>query len=255
MKKIIVANWKANPDSLYKAEAILRGYQKHISFFKQADCVICPPLVLVPLLISRIQLFGARAGAQNVASISGGTYTGEVSASMIKSVGVTYAIIGHSERRKMGEMDDVINQKILQALKAGLIPIVAVGESEKNEDAHHILDIQVKAALRGVSASRARKILFAYEPRWAISKGVHDTRGSGDTPEHAIEKMIYIRRILANAYGAAMAQKARVLYGGSVRASTVAPFVKKGYGFDGVLVGGASLNPREFAKLVRAVIL
>lgn len=254
MKKIIIANWKANPNSLHKAELILRGYQKYAYFFKRAECIVCPPLVMAPLLLSRIKALGARTGAQNVSSVPGGVHTGEVSASMIKSIGITHAIIGHSERRKMGETDDIIHEKIIQALKAQLIPILAVGENEKSEDAHHILDMQVKAVLRGVSLSGARKILFAYEPRWAISKGIHDTRGSSDTPEHAIEKMIYIRRIFARLYGAVPAQKVPVLYGGSVRSGNVALFVKKGYGFDGVLVGGASLNAREFTHLIRAVI-
>lgn len=254
MKKIIVANWKANPRTLKDAEGLLRGYQKHTKLFKQAECIVCPPLVIAPLLVSRIKALGARAGVQNVAAVPRGAATGEVPASMIKSIGATNVIIGHSERRKMGETDDIINEKILQTLKAGLIPIVAVGESEKSEDAHHILDMQVKAALRGVSLSGLKKILFAYEPRWAISKGINDTRGSSDTPEHAIEKMIYIRRILARLYGAATAQKSRVLYGGSVRSRNVAPFVKKGFGFDGVLVGGASLNAREFTNLMKSII-
>lgn len=251
-KKIIVANWKMNPKTLRDAEALLRAYRARYSAFKKVEAVICPPAVYISPLHKAVRALGARMGAQDVSCFEGGTHTGELSAAMLKSVGAAYVIIGHSERRKMGETDDVINQKILQALKSGLIPIVAVGESEKNEDADRILDMQIKAALRGISISDVRNILFVYEPRWAISRGPQDTRGLSDAPEHAIEKMIYIRRMLARLYGASVAQKTRVLYGGSVRSGIVAAFVKKGFGFNGVLVGGASLRVFEFIKLITA---
>lgn len=251
MKKIIVANWKMYPTTLRDAKTLLEGYRKYGAVFKQANVVICPPHIFAAPFAKIIQTLG-KLGVQNIGAAKEGAHTGEVSALMCQSINAVYCIIGHSERRAMGETDAIINQKVIQALNAGLTPILAVGESEKSDDAHTVLDLQVRAALRSVPSAKVKKLIIAYEPRWAISKGKGDRRGASDTSEHAIEKMIYIRRVVAKLYSPAIARKLPILYGGSVRAKNVALFVKQDYGFNGALVGGASLDAHEFAGLIAA---
>lgn len=250
MKKIIVANWKMNPVTLKEAEGLVRSYIRLKKSFKRSRVIVCPPFVFIPSLAQKIKTsFGGDVGAQNVARDDAGAHTGEVSARMLKSVGASFVIIGHSERRMMGDTDDSVHEKIHHALKAGLSVIFAVGESERGEDAHSVLRTQLCEGLRGVSAAYIKKIFFAYEPRWAISKGVHDAAGSADTPKNAIEKAIYMRRVIAHLYDARVAKKAIVLYGGSVRAKNAALFMHQEWGFDGALIGGASLDPHEFANI------
>ena len=253
MKKLIIANWKMNPGIEKDARRLLNALRARSSLFKKIELVICPPFVYVPLAVERARRIPALVGVQNISDADMGLHTGEISASMARSVGATHVILGHSERRAMGETDELIREKIIRALAGRLTPVVALGETERTEDAHHVLGQQLKKILFQLPREKVGRIIFAYEPRWAISGGVHDTRGSADTPESALEKMIYIRRLLANRYGAALASRARILYGGSVRAHNVRLFLAGNPSFNGAHVGGASVDQKAFTGLVEAL--
>ena len=212
MKKIIIGNWKCNPKSLAEAKKLFNAVKK-------TGAVICPPFVYLSKFKYKF------LGAQDCFWEQSGPYTGEVSPKMLKSLGVKYVIIGHSERRALGETKEIIEKKLRAALKVGLIPILCVGE-KKGENFKKVIDKQLKD-LKG--------IIIAYEPVWAIST----SGGDFCSPEKARKVMEYIRTKTNDL----------VVYGGSVDSKTV-----KGYidiGFDGVLVGGASLDAKEFIKIIK----
>jgi triosephosphate isomerase len=223
-KPLIVANWKMNPVALAEAKELF-------SAIKKLDAVICPPFCY---LSSKIMPSGAkfRLGAQNCHWEEKGAYTGEISPKMLKSLGVEYVIIGHSERRiHFQETDEIINKKLKAALQSALIPILCVGE-KKGEDANLIIENQINNDLKDIAQDDARKIIIAYEPVWAI--------GTGDFCESKIaETALRLIKIKVNT---------KVLYGGSVNSKISADYLR--VGFDGLLVGGASLNAEEFAKIV-----
>ncbi len=249
----IIANWKMNPGTKQEALRLFKNVLKEKALLRKIHIIVCPPFLYISLLSLNKGKNMVSIGVQNISRLAEGPHTGEVSGSMIKSAGATHAIIGHSERRAMGETDEVIGEKMRQAMKSNLYAILAVGESEPGEDAHRILEEELKKALSGVSLADMKRVLIAYEPRWAISKGKDDTGANSDTPEHAFEKAIFIRRILANLYNSSIAQKTPVLYGGSVRSKNISVFVNADSPFDGALVGGASLDAREFLELLRRI--
>jgi len=222
MKKLIVANWKMNPASLI-------GARKLFNSVKKTKAVICPPLVYLT------EFNYKPLGAQNCHWQESGPYTGEVSPKMLKNLGVEYVIIGHSERRNyFKETDEMINKKVKAALKAGLKPILCIGE-KKGENSEKVISNQLKQDLKGISRKDLPKAIIAYEPVWAI--------GTGDfCPADTAEKTRdFIRGKLNN----------KVLYGGSVNSKIANDYIK--VGFDGLLVGGASLDAQEFIKIVKNV--
>ncbi len=250
MKKIIVANWKMNPETLEEARRLASAIVAMGN--ASADIVICPPF---PFLAASAEIAKGSLvaiGAQNMSEDEKGPHTGEVSASTLRSVGASYVIVGHSERRSAGETDELINRKMLKALEHGLKPILAVGETERGDDARNVLEAQLQADLRGIPAERMSDVLIAYEPRWAISKGPGDTTTESDTPERASEKSAAIRSVLASMFNSEIGEGAQILYGGSVRSANAAGFLSGTHAFDGALVGGASLDPDEFEKIINA---
>ncbi len=253
MKKLIIANWKMNPTTAKEAVRIMTAIARRGVVFSRVELVVCPPFVFFPEVRENIVRIHGFLGAQNISDAGSGLHTGEVSAHMARSAGASHVILGHSERRAMGETDEIIHEKLIQALRAQLKPIVAIGESERSDDAHRVLDLQIRAILGNIPRNKARSIIFAYEPHWAISKGIHDIGGSPDSPESAHEKMIYMRRVLAGLYGHLFARNARIIYGGSVRAKNIRSFLIGDTSFDGALVGGVSVDPEEFSKLVQAL--
>lgn len=231
MKKLLVANFKMN-----SPEA--RGWKINA---KKAEVVVCPAF---PFL-SDWDKKGAQLGAQDVFwenVRSGGAYTGEVSAEMLKSFGVKYVIIGHSERRaNLGETDEVVNKKMKTALAAGLKVILCVGESKEVRKkgikfAENFVRQELRADFAGVKNKFLDKIAVAYEPIWAIGTGV------ADTPAGAEAMAEFIKRLV----------KVKVLYGGSVNSKNAGKFLNQ-KGIDGALVGGASLNSNEFQKIIDSV--
>ena len=253
MAKIIVANWKMNPQTSKEAEQILVSYLKLVKGgrgkVKSSEIVICPPFVYLNSFRKKLQppnsKLQIKLGAQDVLWEEEGAFTGEVSVKMISDLGCSHVIIGHSERRRyLNETDEMINKKVPVALKAGLKIILCVGEHHR-ENIHEIpkvVEEQVAAALNGVQKSHVGKIIIAYEPVWAIGTG------TPDTPEGAMMAAVLIRKTAMNILGLA-AKNLPVLYGGSVSALNVEKFISHD-GIDGVLIGGASLDPEEFAKIV-----
>lgn len=216
--------------------------------------VFCVPfLYLLPATNHKLQI---AFGAPDVFWENTGPYTSAVTPIMLRDVGATHAIIGHSERRKyFGESDEMVSKKVHAALAAKLQPIVCVGEWEKSqndEEAKNSLDFvknQLQGALRGIKKPQMKNVILTYEPVWAIS----GNQGVADTPENAARMIMFIRRILAKLYGAHIAKNTRVIYGGSVNPENVASF-GSAETIDGVLVGHASANVKEFLKIIAEVI-
>ncbi len=245
-KRILVANWKSNPKSLREAVQMARAIDRASMFRRTVGVVVAPPF---PFLagVGRV-LERAHLGAQD-SFWAGGAYTGAVSPDELKSLGVQYVILGHSERRiHAGETDDMIGKKILAVLEAGMSPILCVGERERaGRDIPAIVGEQIMAALRGIPPAYAPRVIIVYEPVWAISTM---PGAVADTPESAFRARAYIRRIINDLWGRALSESLRVLYGGSVTPENIGSFMRDSE-MDGALVGGASLNPTLFGEIIR----
>lgn len=245
-KKLIVANWKMNPQSQKEAIKIINGYIEGLKALKiGSDVVACPPFVWLDAISKIKRPKNIHLGSQDIFWEKEGAYTGEISSSMLEDFKCKYVIIGHSERRKYaGETDEMINKKVLAALKAGLNVVLCVGEHHRDNmnEIPKIVEDQVAVALNGVQKSFVDKITVAYEPVWAIGTGVPDT------PEGAMMASVLIRKTAVGAFGYT-GKDLRVLYGGSVKSSNSGVFINH-EGIDGVLVGGASLDPIEFTKII-----
>lgn len=254
-RKLVVANWKAYVTSRKDTEALFRAVTKSYAKLPaktRPELVFCPPFPYLAQ-VSGFRFQDIRFGAQDVFWEEKGAYTGEVTASMLKDLGVTHVIIGHSERRKhMGETDEMVNKKILAALKAKLRVILCVGEWQQPrtpEDEKTALDYvkaQLEKDLARINASAMKNVTIAYEPVWAIGTGIPDT------PREAAEVILFIRRVLAKQYGAEIARKTQILYGGSVNAENVVSFIREKT-IDGMLVGGASIKSSEFIKILESL--
>ena len=251
-KKIIIGNWKMNPLVLKEAEKLFSLVAKGIYGVKKTEIVICPPFLYIEKLkkiSKKISL-----GAQNAFIGDVGAFTGEVSVEMLYEIGARYVILGHSERREMpvrlggGETNEIINKKIKSALVAGLIPILCVGESSRDENHGYFNFVknQLEECLNGVSKNSIAKIIIAYEPIWAISS-TPDRRDA--TPDDCREMVIFIRKILSDKFGKD-AIGMRIMYGGSVNEKDAENFLKNG-SVEGLLVGRASLDPKKFVEIVK----
>ena len=247
-KLMVAANWKMNKvyvEGLILANTVLAGLEK---FRKPVEIVICPPFIHLQTIATMYKEHPQmHVGAQNCHQENTGAYTGELSAAMIKSVGVEYVIIGHSERRNyFNESNDVIASKVKTAISAGLSPIVCCGESlalrEAGEYENHISN-QIQECLFQLSAEEFKKVVIAYEPIWAIGTGVTAS------PEQAQSMHRFIRELIANQYGNDLAQATTILYGGSCKPEN-AEALFAASDIDGALVGGASLNAEDFLKIV-----
>ncbi len=249
MKPLVIANWKMNPPSLAEAVELARRVERGIAKVANVEVVLAPPFPFLSA-VGRV-LSSVKLGAQNVAFAARGAYTGEVGAPMLRDLGVKYVIIGHSERRRMfHESDELVNQKIRLTLKAGLSPVLAVGEEEREskEVVPPAIALELEGALRGIARHSFRNLIVAYEPVWAIGTG------QADTPDNATRRAIYIRKLLSKRLGFKRAEHIRILYGGSVTSKNAAAFIADDIrGMEGLLVGGASLDAEEFVKIVQAV--
>ena len=245
-KKLIIANWKSNPDSPGRAVVLAKKIDLIAKKFKTAEVVIAPPAPFLIPVGSAIKF--AKLGAQDVFWKDEGAYTGEISPKMLKDFGVEYVIIGHSERRKyLNETDEAINRKVLASLEDGLNVVLCVGEDLgtrqlSKEVVEEFIKNQLQNDLKGLPAdgSQKSKIIIAYEPIWAIGTKV------SDNPNDAAEMIKFIKNILNSELHIS---NTAVLYGGSVNAENIKSFVEKEE-IDGFLVGQASLNPDEFKKII-----
>lgn len=253
-KLMMAGNWKMNKTY---GEAVVLAQHISNNFYNdwddRVDTVICPPFIdLKPVWsVFEFDRMPVYLGAQNVYWQESGAYTGEISVPMIKEVGCTYCIIGHSERRTIfGETNEDINLKAKALLNAKINPIICVGESLAVRDAgttDEFVCAQVRAAFAGIEAAQARKCVVAYEPIWAIGTG------RTATPEQAQEVCASIRGTLADLYGAEVADEMRVLYGGSMNPGNVEALVAQA-DIDGGLIGGAALKAESFIDLVKAAV-
>lgn len=242
MKKLIVANWKANPESLREAKEIFLPVKRAAGKLKNVEVVFCPPAVWLA------SLSGLALGGQDAFWELSGAYTGRLGPTMIRNAGANYVILGHSEMRNAGDTDDIINAKLRLALRSGLKVILCVGEKERDERGDYlaVLREQLEVGLSGVPRPYAKQIILAYEPVWAIGA---QAKGA-DTPAAFLEQSIYLRKILASIFGKEAALVARILYGGSAKAENAAGFLKAGEA-GGLLVGRASLDAAEFIKILK----
>ncbi len=239
-KKIIIANWKMNPSSLKEAIQLAKASDK-------TGAVVCAPFIYLKEIKKVIKK--AKLGAQDVFTEESGAFTGEISAHMLYDIGARYVIIGHSERRAMGESNELINRKIKSALSAGLVPVLCVGEKERDESHGYfnIVKNQAEECLSGINKSIVSKVIIAYEPVWALSTTVarHDATASDSQ-----EMSIFIKKILTALFSPQIAQEIKILYGGSVNEKDIEDFLKYG-GVDGALVGRASLDPKKFQQIIK----
>jgi triosephosphate isomerase len=237
---------------MYKtsAEAVdfVKKFLPLVSGVADRDVMIAPAFTTLEAVAAALKGTVVGLGAQDVFWEAEGAFTGQVSPKMLTAAGCRYAIIGHSERRQFfGETDDTVNRKIRAALKTGLIPVVCVGESEKERDAgqtFYILDKQVKGGLKSFVAAELGSLVIAYEPVWAIGTGKTATSAQAE------EAHAFIRSLTAELFGAERAASLRILYGGSVKPENASELMAMA-DIDGALVGGASLNPDSFAKIVK----
>ncbi len=246
-KKLIAANWKMfkTPDETF---AFFQSFLKEVSGHNRDEIVVCPPFVNLPTAVQAARHSNVQVGAQNMYWEKEGAFTGEISAQMLRAVGCTHVIIGHSERRQyFGETDDTVNRKLKTALEAGLVPIVCVGEVIQEREANlteEVLRRQVTRGLRGISGDKAAPLVIAYEPVWAIGTG------KTATPAIAADAHAVIRAEAAKALGQTVAGNLRILYGGSVKPDNGKALMAQTE-IDGALVGGASLDPKSFAAIVK----
>ena len=244
-RKVIAGNWKMN---MLPNEAI-KFIEEFAPLVKdtKAEVILCVPYIDLFYALLNVQETNIKIGAQNMHFEESGAYTGEVSGKMLKSIGVEYVIIGHSERRQyFSETDETVNKKIKAAFEYGLKPIVCVGENlEQREDgvAEEIITKQTELALDGLSKDQVKNTIIAYEPIWAIGTG------KTATSEDANNSVKAIREKIAKLYGKEVAEEVIIQYGGSVKSSNAAELFSTS-DIDGGLVGGASLKPEEFAKIV-----
>jgi triosephosphate isomerase (TIM) len=245
-KPLIAANWK-----MYKtpaqAQEFFRNFLPLVANHDRDEIVVCPSFTSISVVIAAATGSGVAIGAQNMHFADEGAYTGEISPLMLKAIGATHVILGHSERRQyFGETDEFINKKLKTALQHQFIPIVCVGEvlgEREGGKTEEVLLRQTRGVLAGITAAEAAPIVIAYEPVWAIGTG------KTATPQIASEAHAIIRGEVAKLLGPATADQLRILYGGSVKPDNATALMTEPE-IDGALVGGASLDPQSFAKIV-----
>jgi triosephosphate isomerase len=247
-KKLIAGNWKMNK-TVPEAATLAQEIAAELGRVTDVDIVVCPPFTALETVGKAIEGTTIKLGAQNMHPETGGAYTGEISAPMIRALFATHVILGHSERRAyFGETDALINKKVLAALTHQLRPILCVGETLAEREAGATLEVvrtQTEGALAGVTAGQVNNVVIAYEPVWAIGTGKVATTGQ------AQEVHAFIRQLLTKLYGEAVAQKIRILYGGSMKPAN-APQLLTQKDIDGGLIGGAALESRSFVELINA---
>ena len=245
--KVLAANWKMfkTPD---QTRDFFRDFLPLVAGHTRDEIVVCPPYTDVDAAIGATKGSNIAIGVQNVHWKADGAYTGEISAPMLLCLGITHVIVGHSERRQyFGETDDTVNLRLKTALESGLTPICCVGEVLEEREAgltDDVLRRQCVRAFHAISAKKATKMIVAYEPVWAIGTG------KTATPELAAEAHSLIRHEAKEIFGDEFAQNLRILYGGSVKPDNVTSLMAQEE-IDGALVGGASLDPKSFAAIVK----
>jgi len=242
---IIAGNWKMN-NTIEEAKNLIKNLLPLIEK-RDREVIVCPSFVCLSEVAKLLQGSEVALGAQNMHYEDKGAYTGEVSPVFLKEIGVSYVIIGHSERRHIfGEKDEFINKKVRSALEHGLSPILCVGETLEEREkgvTYEVIKNQIYGGLSGLISENVAKLVIAYEPVWAIGTGKNATK------EDANEVISFIRKLLYKKFGKTVADNTRILYGGSVKPSNIKDFMDMEE-IDGALVGGASLNAEDFSRIV-----
>lgn len=248
-KKLVVGNWKLYIDTPKAAKALWKSVSTTARKTRKTDVVVCPPMPLLGLFAGnasgRVSL-----GAQDLFWTTEPKWTGQSSVYALRSVGASYAIVGHSEVRALGDTNEAVATKVNLLIKTGLTPIVCVGERERDERAEYLskLEQQIKESLAGVSRQKASKLVIAYEPLWTIGKSADDAL----PPELLHQMTLFIKKTLVSLYGRTIGTTIPILYGGSVEVKNVAEIVSGGE-VDGVLVGHASVDAKEFGEIIKSV--
>jgi triosephosphate isomerase len=247
-KKLIAGNWKMNKTPA-DGSALIAEIVTAVAKVTDVEIVVCPPFTGLESAAKAIEGSSVKLGAQNMHFEVNGAFTGEISAVMLRAIFATHVILGHSERRTLfGERDEFINKKVITALKNQLRPILCVGETLAEREAGSTLKVvqtQLEAGLEGVGKEQAAGVVIAYEPVWAIGTG------KVATTEQAQEVHAFIRGLLTKLFTDPVAQRVRILYGGSMKPAN-APELLAQKDIDGGLIGGASLEARSFVELVNA---
>ena len=247
-KTVIAGNWKMNMTAT-ETRKFAEELKRIMPRAKWCDTVICVPACNITAAVKAFKELRISVGAENLYFEEKGAYTGEISAAMLRDLGVKYVIVGHSERRQyFGETDTAVNRKVHAALDAGLSPIICVGESESQREMGVTQDwiaLQVKTALYGVPAEKLRRCIIAYEPIWAIGTG------KTATAQQAGEVCTAIRATIRGLYGARVARSVTIQYGGSMNPKNAQELLAQP-DVDGGLIGGASLKPEQFVEIIHA---
>ena len=247
-KTVIAGNWKMNMTAT-ETKQFAEELKKIMPRAKWCETLICVPSCNITTAMKAFKDLRLSVGAENLHYEKSGAYTGEVSASMLKDLGVKYVIVGHSERRQyFCETDQIVNKKVHAALNAGMSPIICVGESLEQREAgitEDLIAMQVKSALFEVSADKLRRCIIAYEPIWAIGTG------KTATAEQAGEVCTAIRAVIRGLYGARVARSITIQYGGSMNPKNAAELLAQG-DVDGGLIGGAALKADQFVEIINA---
>ena len=246
-KTVIAANWKMNKTPT-ETKAFMNDFKAQMPKGRWCDIVFCVPAVCIPAAVRAMRETRVSIGAENCSPFASGAYTGEIAANMLVDAGCKYVIAGHSERRAMGETDADINAKVRAILAADLQPILCVGESLEQRElgvTEEWIAMQIKAALNGVGEDKIKKVVIAYEPIWAIGTG------RTATPAQAEEVCMSIRTVIRKLYGAKIARAISILYGGSMNDGNAFDLLAQP-DIDGGLIGGASLVPEKFVKIIEA---
>ena len=246
-KTVIAGNWKMNKTPSQTKE-FMAQLKTMLPKGRWCDIALCVPAVCIPAAVRAMRETRVGIGAENCNANPSGAYTGEIATNMLVDAGCKYVIIGHSERRAMGETDADVNAKVLAALEAGLTPIMCCGESLEQRQAGITTEwiaMQIKLGLQGVSEDKIRKVVIAYEPIWAIGTGMTAT------PEQAEEVCEGIRTVVRKLYTSKHARAISILYGGSMNEKNAKELLAQP-DIDGGLIGGASLVPEKFVQIIEA---
>lgn len=248
-RRLIIANWKMNPLSIDEARRLAMSIEHRMhQFHNKADVAVCPPFLFLPALSQYLHFI--KLGAQNCSWEETGPFTGEVSPGQLSQYRVEYVILGHSERRlNFGESDGAVMLKLFEAMKRKLTPVLCLGgeKNAKKEGMKRLVSKQFKDCLAGIDKKDWHKIVFVYEPVWAISTM---SKGEPATGEHAVELISYIRSLIAKGVGKHAAATIKILYGGSVNRTNAAQFAHFEE-IDGALVGAAGLEAENFTEVIR----
>ncbi len=246
-KKIIIGNWKMAPKSLKEARAIFQNNRSAASKMRNVQTVMCVPDVYLSELKKLVTGHRCVLGAQDVSFEKDDAHTGEISTNQLKSVGAQYVIVGHSERRAIGEGDKLISKKVIAATKSGLTAVLCIGEKERDDEGAYtkFVKTQLLASLAQVTKKNMENLVIAYEPVWAIGKAAkHEAN-----PEDVLEMSIFIKKVLTDKFGKKVTTSVPILYGGSINQKNAAGFFIGGK-INGLLVGRASLKPAVFTKIL-----